>query len=176
MELANKIKIRLVSTSWSNNPRKGFDTYKWLDNNLDWDRFEYTFVGNTPADLEFENIKHVPPVPSQELATKLKANDIFITASRNDPCSNAVIEALSCGLPTLYFNDGGHPELVEYGGLGFNNKEEILTQLDRLVTNYELFQNLISIPTLDEITDKYLSLLSLAKLQEKKHKINLGMI
>ena len=151
-------KIRLISSSWSNNPKKGFDTYKWLDNNLDWYRFEYTFVGNTPADLEFDNIKHVPPVPSQELATILKASDVFITASRNDPCSNALIEALSCGLPTLYLNGGGHPELVGYGGLGFNTKTDILPQLDRLVENYEIFQKFIVVPSIDDIAEKYLFL------------------
>ena len=154
-------KIRIISTSWSNNPRKGFDTYKWLDNNLDWNKFEYIFVGNIPVDLEFENIKCVPPVPSQELATKLKTSDVYIIASKNDPCSNALIEALSCGLPALYLNDGGHPELVRYGGLGFNTKEEILQQLERLVENYEMFQNLIVVPSIDIIAKKYLDIIKL---------------
>ncbi|MCD4744091.1 MAG: glycosyltransferase [Desulfobacteraceae bacterium] len=163
-EFSNKKKIRLISTSWSNNQRKGFDIYKWLDNNLDSNRFEYTFVGNIPTDLEFKNIIHIPPVPSKELATILKTNDVFITASSNDPCSNAVIEALSCGLPVLYFNGGGHQEIIGYGGLGFNTKEEILKQLDYLLNNYELFQKLIYCPSLNEITDKYLSLLNLTKL------------
>lgn len=154
-------KIRIISTSWSNNPRKGFNTYKWLDNNLDWNKFEYIFVGNIPVDLEFENIKHMPPVPSQELATKLKTSDVYIIASKNDPCSNALIEALSCGLPALYLNDGGHPELVRYGGLGFNTKEEILQQLERLVENYEMFQNLIVVPSIDIIAKKYLDIIKL---------------
>jgi glycosyltransferase involved in cell wall biosynthesis len=154
-------KIRIISTSWSNNPRKGFNTYKWLDNNLDWNRFEYIFVGNIPVDLEFENIKYVPSVPSQELATKLKTSDIYIIASKNDPCSNALIEALSCGLPALYLNDGGHPELVRYGGLEFNTKEEILPQLERLVENYEMFQNLIVVPGIDVIAKRYLNIIKL---------------
>ena len=29
-----------------------------------------------------------------------------------DPCPNSVIEAMSCGLPILYSNSGGLPELV----------------------------------------------------------------
>lgn len=161
MRFSKDRKIRIISTSWSNNPRKGFNTYKWLDNNLDWNRFEYIFVGNIPVDLEFENIKYVPPVLSQELATKLKTSDIYIIASKNDPCSNALIEALSCGLPALYLNDGGHPELVRYGGLGFNTKEEILPQLERLVENYEMFQNLIVIPSIDVIAKRYLNIIKL---------------
>src|SRR6187549_450641 len=33
-------KIRLVSTSWSDNPRKGASMYKWIEDHLDWSRFE----------------------------------------------------------------------------------------------------------------------------------------
>ena len=159
VRLSRDRKIRIISTSWSNNPRKGFDTYKWLDKNLDWYRFEYTFVGNIPVDLEFENIKYVPPVPSQELANELKTSDVYIIASKNDPCSNALIEALACGLPALYLNDGGHTELVGYGGLGFNTKEDILPQLERLVEHYETYQNLIVVANIDDIANKYLELL-----------------
>lgn len=151
-------KIQIISTSWSNNPRKGFDTYKWLDDNLDWNKYEYTFVGNTPKDLRFENITPQPPLPSKEVATKLKNSDIYIIASENDPCSNALIEALACGLPALYLNDGGHPELVGYGGLGFKTKEDIIPQLESLVENYEMFQNLIIVPSIDDIAKRYLNL------------------
>ena len=152
-----KRKIRLMSSSWSNNPRKGGPTYKWIEQHLDWDRFEYTFVGNVSE--SFERVRHIPPVPSEELASILREHDIYVTASRNDPCSNAVIEALACGLPTLYLNDGGHPELVGYGGLPFNGEEEILPQLDKLVENYESFQSLIVVSRLDDVAEKYLTLI-----------------
>ena len=38
-------KVRLISTSWSDNPRKGRATYEWIDQHLDWSRYEYSFVG-----------------------------------------------------------------------------------------------------------------------------------
>jgi glycosyltransferase involved in cell wall biosynthesis len=38
--------------------------------------------------------------------------DAYVMTKHNDPCPNAVIEALSCGLPVLYSNTGGIPELV----------------------------------------------------------------
>ena len=159
IKFSRKRKIRLISTSWSSNLNKGFETYKWLENHLDWNRFEYTFVGNSP--LKFEHIHHIPPQPSQKLADILRQHDIYIIASRNDPCSNALIEAQACGLPALYLNDGGHPEIVGYGGLGFSSNEEILSKLDHLVENYETFQNLITIPTIEDIAEKYLSLIKL---------------
>ncbi len=149
-------KIRLISSSWSNNPRKGGPVYGWIDKNLDWSRFEYTFVGNASED--FSRIRKVEPVPSEDLADLLRQHDIYITASKNDPCSNAVIEALSCGLPTLYLNDGGHPELVGSGGLPFDSNDQILPQLDRLVENYEMFQNLIVVSKLSDVASKYLGI------------------
>lgn len=149
-------KVRLISTSWSNNPRKGGPTYKWLDTNLDWDRYEYTFVGN--ASEEFSRIRHIPPVSSEELAALLRNHDVYITASRNDPCSNALIEALACGLPALYLNDGGHPELVGMGGLPFHDEHDILSQLRRLVDDYEIFQSVIVVPALKDVAGTYLAL------------------
>lgn len=150
-------KIRLIATSWSNNARKGGPIYQWLEERLDWDRFEFTFVGN--ASVPFKRIKSIPAVGSEELARILRHHDVYITASQNDPCSNAVIEALACGLPVLYRNDGGHPELVGYGGLPFVDQEEILPQLDRIAAHYDMFQRLIAVPTMEEVAETYLTLL-----------------
>ncbi len=152
-----KRKTRIIATSWSGNPRKGGPTYKWMEDHLDWDRYELTFVGN--ASETFERINHIPPVPSEELASLLRQHDIYITASRNDPCSNALIEAMACGLPALYYNDGGHPELVGCGGLPFIDDEEIPARLERLVDDYESFQRLITVSTLDDVAGKYLALI-----------------
>jgi glycosyltransferase involved in cell wall biosynthesis len=154
-------KVRLISSSWSENPRKGGPIYKWIEEHLDWDRFEYTFVGR--ASEPFARIHQIAPVPSERLADLLREHDIYITASANDPCSNALIEALACGLPALYLDDGGHPELVGYGGLGFKDVDDILSQLDALVENYALFQSLIQISSMEAVAEKYLKLLRRAK-------------
>lgn len=147
-------KMRLISTSWSSNPGKGADTYKWLEEHLDWSRFEYTFVGNAP--VQFSRIRRIPPVPSPQLADLLRQHDVFITASRNDPCSNSLVEALTCGLPALFLNSGGHPELVRGGGLPFETVDEILPQLDRLVADYDAFQARVSIPRISDVARRYL--------------------
>lgn len=151
---SNDRKIRLMSSAWSDNPRKGKDTYKWLDQNLDFDRFEYTFVGRIKE--EFENIKVLGAMDSKSLAEQLKQHDIYITASQQDPCSNSLVEALSCGLPAVYFDDGGHPELVGYGGLGFRTKESIPELLDRIAENYASFQNVIWVDSIDDLAQKYI--------------------
>lgn len=148
-------KVRLIATSWSDNPNKGAPILKWIEEHLDWERFELTFIGRSP--IQFERIRVLPPVPSLKLAELLRQHDIYIAPSRHDPCSNALIEALSCGLPALYLNSGGHPEIVGEAGLGFDDEEETLELLDRLVVEYERRQSKISIPTIMEVADEYLS-------------------
>lgn len=50
---------------------------------------------------------------SQNIAQNIyqKANALVIL-KHNDPCPNTVIEAMACGLPIIYSNTGGIPELV----------------------------------------------------------------
>ena len=152
-------RIRLICSSWSDNPKKGAPTYRWLEDHLDWDRFEFTFVGNTLT--PFERIRHVPPLPSERLADELRQHDIFITATEHDAYSNALVEALSCGLPALYLDSGGSREAVKEAGFAFSERDEIPGLLDRLVAEYEQRQALISLPSLEEIADQYLEVLGL---------------
>ncbi len=150
-------KIRLISTSWSDNLNKGAGTYQWLDRNLDWTRYEYVFIGRLP--LPMKNIRVTAPVEPETLATQLRKSDVFITASRNDPCSNSLIEALSCGLPALYLNSGGHPEITGNGGLSFESPEEIPAALERLTASYASYQNGITVPKISDIATRYLEVL-----------------
>jgi glycosyltransferase involved in cell wall biosynthesis len=150
-------KVRLIASSWSPNRRKGADVYEWLDKNLDFGSFDMTFVGNTPS--KFSNIRTISAVPSPQLAELLRQSDIYITASINDPCSNALIESLACGLPALYRNSGGHPEIVGSAGFGFDEAEEIPSLLDRVIDGYLGLQRAISIPSIEEVARQYLALL-----------------
>ncbi len=148
-------RIRLISSSWSNNPRKGGDAYSWLDNNLDWNKYEYRFIGNSSA--SFKAIRRFDAVPSAQLAQHLRECDIYITASQNDPCSNALIEALNCGLPAIYLKSGGHPELVGTGGLGFDDPAEIPALLERLTAHYAGFQACIPTHSIRQVAENYLA-------------------
>lgn len=152
-----KRKIRVIATSWSPNRRKGADVYEWLDANLDFNKYDLTFVGNTPS--TFRNVIVQPPVPSEELASILRQQDIYLTASMNDPCSNALTEALVCGLPAVFRVSGGHPEIVQQGGYGFTEAEEVPALLDKLVDSYGDRQRDIRVPTIAEVADRYLDLL-----------------
>jgi glycosyltransferase involved in cell wall biosynthesis len=159
VEFDRRRKIRLISTSWSDNLNKGAPIYKWVEDHLDWERFEYTFVGR--SQIQFERIHMIAPVPSEEVADLLRQHDIYIVASKHDPCSNALTEALSCGLPAIYLNSGGHPEIVKGAGLTFEDSEEIPELLDRLVDEYEDTQARISVSTLKKVADQYLHVMGI---------------
>ena len=98
----------------------------------------------------------IPPVDSEKLAQILRKQDIYITASENDPCSNSLIEGLACGLPAIYRNSGGHPELVKDAGLPFERPEDIPSQIDKLSENYESYRSNIKINTITDIAKHYL--------------------
>ncbi|MGI8478820.1 MAG: glycosyltransferase family 4 protein, partial [Gaiellaceae bacterium] len=124
-------KVRLIASSWSDNRRKGAETLAWLDAQLDWERYEMTFVGRAP--VRFERIAAVGPVSSEEVADLLRRHDVYVAPSQDDPCSNALLEALACGLPAAFLASSGNPDLVGEAGLHFEADEELPQVLDRLV-------------------------------------------
>jgi glycosyltransferase involved in cell wall biosynthesis len=150
-------RLRVIATSWSDNPRKGFDVLTWLDRNLDFDEYDVTFAGRTQ--VSFEHIAVVDPLPSRELAALLRSQDVFLAASIDDPCSNAVLEALACGLPAVFLRSGGHPELVGEAGVGFDSAEEVPAALARLRDELDERRAAISVPTLSDVAGRYLDVL-----------------
>ncbi len=149
-------KIRIIAISWSDNPNKGGPIYKWLENHLDWSKFEFTFVGRCSELLT--KAKMIAPVASEKLADLIREHDIYLTASQNDPCSNALIEAMSCGLPAIALRSGGHPELVASGGQCFEKPDEIPGLLGLVVKNYESYQRKAQPPKIDDVAESYLAL------------------
>jgi len=150
-------RLRVIATSWSDNPRKGTDVLSWLDTHLDRDELEVTFAGRTEA--RFERIRAVGPVPSHELADLLREHDVYLAASRDDPSSNALLEALACGLPAAFLRSGGHPELVGEGGIGFDSAEELPVVLQRLRAELPERREAIRVPALADVADRYLEVL-----------------
>jgi glycosyltransferase involved in cell wall biosynthesis len=150
-------RLRVITTSWSANPRKGADVLAWIDRNLDPDGFEVTFAGNT--EQAFERIRVVGALPSQPLADLLRGHDVYLAASRDDPCSNALLEGLACGLPAAFLRSGGHPELVGEGGIGFDEPDELPSVLARLRDELSERRARIRVPSLSDVADRYLDAL-----------------
>lgn len=152
-------RVRLIATSWSDNPRKGTETLAWLDQHLDHTRYELTFAGRAPA--AFEHVRAVGPLDSHALAALLRTQDVYLAPSRDDPCSNALLEALACGLPAAYRESGGHPELVGDGGLPFREDEELGEILERLVVELDERRAAIELRPIAWVADRYLDVLGL---------------
>jgi glycosyltransferase involved in cell wall biosynthesis len=152
-------RIRLIATSWSDNPRKGGDTLAWLDRHLDHARYELTFAGRAPR--SFDHVRTVGTLDSSALAELLRTQDVFLAPSYDDPCSNALLEALACGLPAAFRASGGHPELVGEGGLAFEEDGELEHVLARLVDELDERRAAISLHPIPWVADRYLEVLGL---------------
>ena len=148
-------KIKLIASSWSNNIKKGFDTYKYLDETLDFEKYDFAFMGRTPYD--FNNIRCLGALRTEQVAENLRNSDIFITASENDPCSNSLIEALNCKVPAIALRSGGHPEIIKKGGLLFEQNQDIINKIEELCDNYMNYKNNIETTTISQVVDKSLS-------------------
>jgi glycosyltransferase involved in cell wall biosynthesis len=150
-------KLRLITTSWSDNPRKGAETLEWLEKRLDWSRYEYTFAGRSP--VLFDRVQMLGALPPAQLAGVLREHDVFLALSHDEPCSNALLEALACGLPAVYRLSGGNPELVGEAGLAFSRDEEIADLLQQAAAEWERLHAQIRVTPLEEVTDRYLAVL-----------------
>jgi len=149
----------LIAASWSSNKNKGFDLYQFLDTTLNFDIYTMTFVGNSP--ILFKNINMVKPVNSLQMSELLRRNDIYLTGSKKDPCSNSLIEALTCGLPCIVLNDGGHPEVIKDGGEVFNNFQECYEKIKIMRENYHKYKKNIDVPNIEEISKSYFSFIEI---------------
>lgn len=146
-------KTRLIAVSWSTNLKKGFETYRWLDEHLDFSKYKMTFVGNSP--ISFRNIQNIPPLKAIDLAKTLKAHDILIFASEFEACSNTLLEALHCGLPVIARDATSNPEVLRGGGELFSTPEQIPNIIELIIKDYESYQKNNSVYSMDKVAQRY---------------------
>ncbi len=166
MPFSAQRRIRLIATSWSPNWKKGFDVYQWLDENLDFNKYEMLFVGKSP--VRFKNISIIPPLSSNDIAGKLKESDIFIFASPIEACSNSLLEALHCGLPVVGSDQSSTPELLGRGGETFSRPAEIPDLLGKITGNYHKYQTSINNPPIEDVGKQYYDFMTRVQFDKKK--------
>lgn len=72
------------------------------------------------AELHGIPVRYVGHLHDDEsLIALYSAADIFLAPSLQDNLPNTVLEATACGLPTIAFNIGGMPDLIDDGRTGF---------------------------------------------------------
>ena len=160
-----KSKLKIVASSWSDNMGKGFKHYQWLDQNLNFSKYDFFFVGNSP--IKFKNIKQTPPLSSKDLADFYKRMNIYITASKNDPCSNSLIEAMSCGLIPISLEDGGHSEINTDKNLNFSDQNEIIECIKYVENNFSILRDQIIILDIKTQSEKYISFVDQISIRKK---------
>lgn len=134
--------IRLVTHHWSNNPKKGFDFYKKLDNFIEDKDISFTYIGRVPNGFNLKNSKIISPLNDFELSKTIPENDIYITASLEEAGANHVLEGMACGLPVLYHELGGSiPEYVEDRGISFNDMHSFEASMKKLINNYKTYKS-----------------------------------
>lgn len=109
--------FRLAIVSWSKDPAKGFDEYLRFDEALENMRnVEIWFIGRLPSEVKFRNIRCFTARGHSRLAKLLRQCHAFIQMARLETCSNALLEAINCGLPVIYLNSGSAKEFAsDYG-------------------------------------------------------------
>ena len=161
--------LRTIGANWN----KGFEYYLLLDEYIgkNWKgKIDFTYIGNVPQNVYFENSTVISPISGIELANKIKKNHIYITGSINEPSGNHHIEASQCGLPLMYINSGGLPEYCNGYGVMFNNSKDFEEKLVKIIVNYDFFyKKMESYPFDSQIMSKdYLDLFE--KMIQNKEK------
>ena len=123
-------KIRLVSTAWSSAEEKGADVFQFLDNFLNFDKYEVSYVGRISG--KYKNIRVLTPLTSKALGGFLRTQDIFVFASRYEACSNSLLEGLHCGLWVIALDSSSNAEVLSNRGELFSSKAELLVKIDKV--------------------------------------------
>lgn len=62
------------------------------------------FIGTGPKPPQCKNILFCGPLKNEEISLYLNASNAFVLPSLSEGCSNAIVEAMACGLPIISSN------------------------------------------------------------------------
>lgn len=124
--------VKVCHVTFSTNPRKGIrKVYEVAQVNSDIDFILCGRYNNLP---QLPNIHFLGYLGGEELARVMRSCDVLVFFSENESCPNVVLEALASGLPILYKESGGTPEVVGKCGLKVkigNFREQLERALSR---------------------------------------------
>ena len=109
--------FRIVTHHWSDNPSKGFDVYRAIDEAIASGHLsgcELRIIGRWPREIIWRAAKTFHTASGHALAELLRQCHLYVSASRYEPGAMHPVEGVQCGLPLLYHRDSGGT--VELGG------------------------------------------------------------
>ena len=132
--------IKLVTTYDGFRPSKRIDEIvnfvKWVKiiKGIDIELTILGYDGKKPLCISdkmitsIENENYIKTLPrfkdyNDEVVKVLKSSDVYISFSYRDACPNAIIEAMSFGLPVLGLRSGGLPDIVGSAGELIENND-----------------------------------------------------
>ena len=130
--------LKLVAISWSPNPRKGFSLLAQISQ---LPEVEVRFIGQWPSSIPSANVQLMGTQSSYHVAEMIRTSDAMIHPASNEPCSNAILEALACGLPILFRDSGGNRELAGEYGTPISN--DLRSDIAQLRSRYKEFRSKI---------------------------------
>lgn len=101
--------------------------------------------------------------PPEEVIRSLQTSDIYISTSAAEGLSNAVLEAVACGLPVVAFDCEGMNEVIENGFNGF------IVPFGDIVSMAEKIRNIYNTRQMLETMGSNGALLVVEKYDYKKH-------
>lgn len=130
------------------NPNKGFHYIKEALVNYNEKDMVLVVYGNDEKDLE--NVGNVPIVYLGKVTDKNKLveiyniADVYIAPSKQDNYPNSVLEALTCGVPTVAFNIGGMSDLIRHKENGYlaeyDNVEDLYKGIKYCMANRDVLR------------------------------------
>ncbi len=89
-----------------------------------------------------KKVEFLGRIPREKTAPYYQEADIFVLPSLNEGMSNAMLEALSCGLPIITTETGGTQELIQEKINGFivkkKNSKDLSEKIERLIIDQTL--------------------------------------
>ena len=152
--------MRVVISSWSSDENKGFPEYRRIDEQLAGrDDVGVTLIGRAPVGARFRHVRVVGARGPRRLAEALRRGHVILQLARWETCSNALLEGLSCGLPSVYLDSGANAEVARPYGVPYEG--DLFAALDALKPRYdEIVARLQQRPfAIGPVADRYVEVL-----------------
>lgn len=105
------------------------------------------FIGSGPIDPSYSNILHKGMISHDLLPEYLSCADVFVLPTLNEGCSNAIIEAMACGLPIISSDRPFNYDILSSDNsilIDPENSKEIANAIRRLKDDVGLREKLAS--------------------------------
>ena len=122
--------------------RKGIKTL--INIIKDMDDVKFLLIGSGKIDLISKKIVFKGKIPHDKIPKYLNASDVFVFPTKAEGCSNAIAEAMACGLPIITSNI---PEVIFQIGsdnaifIDPNDEKKYIKEIQKLIESKEIRKN-----------------------------------